>query len=143
MVRPDGMISVPLLGDISSAGLAPRELSGQLEQGFTKYVRNPQVTVVVQDPASSGYLRRVRVTGAVNQQLSVPYRQGLSVLDLVLESGGLTQFAKGSAALLYRKLDGKVKVYPVDLDGLLFDGHIEQNFDLAPGDVLTVPERSF
>lgn len=142
-VRPDGKISVPLIGDIRVAGETTREISRVLAQGFNEYVRNAQVTVIVLDPASGEYLRRVRVTGAVESPLSLPHQQGMTVLDLVLESGGLTEFASGNKSRLYRKVGDKIEVYPIYLQDILEKGALETNYVLAPADIVTVPERTF
>lgn len=142
-VRPDGKISVPLIGDVVAAGQTTRSISRTLSQGFNEYVRNAQVTVIVLNPASGEYLRRVRVTGAVNTPLSLPHQQGITVLDLVLESGGLTEFANGNKARLYRKVGDKIELYPVRLDDILQKGELDTNYRLAPADIVTVPERVF
>lgn len=142
-VRPDGKISVPLIGDVVAAGQTTRSISRTLSQGFNEYVRNAQVTVIVLNPASGEYLRRVRVTGAVNTPLSLPHQQGITVLDLVLESGGLTEFASGNKARLYRKVGDKIEVYPILLDDILQKGELDTNYRLAPADIVTVPERVF
>jgi polysaccharide export outer membrane protein len=106
-------------------------------------VRNPEVTVIVTNPASADFLRRVRVTGAVRTPISATYRQGMTVLDLVLQAGGLTEFAAPGNSRLYRTVDGRTKVYPIDLKGILEKGDLSTNYDLYPSDVVTVPERSF
>lgn len=142
-VRPDGKISVPLIGDVMAAGETTRSISRTLSQGFNEYVRNAQVTVIVLDPASGEYLRRVRVTGAVKGPLSLPHQQGMTVLDLVLESGGLTEYASGNKARLYRKVGEKIEVYPILLDDILEKGRLDTNYTLAPADIVTVPERAF
>lgn len=142
-VRPDGKISVPLIGDVMAAGETTSDISRNLSQGFNEYVRNAQVTVIVLDPASGEYLRRVRVTGAVKGPLSLPHQQGMTVLDLVLESGGLTEYANGNKARLYRKVGDKAEVYPILLDDILEKGQLETNYTLAPADIVTVPERAF
>jgi polysaccharide biosynthesis/export protein len=142
-VRPDGKISVPLIGDVMAAGESTKKLSVTLSQGFSDFVRNAQVTVIVLDPVSGEYLRRVRVTGAVSAPLSLPHQQGITVLDLVLEAGGVTEFASGNQAKLYRKVGDKVEVFPVHLNDILLKGKLETNYILAPSDIVTVPERSF
>lgn len=142
-VRPDGKISVPLIGDMIAAGKTTRELSSNLSDGFGEFIRNPQVTVIILNPASGEYLRRVRVTGAVETPISLPHQQGMTVLDLVLQSGGLTEFASGNKARLYRKTEDKMEVYPIFLDDILKKGRLETNYMLAPSDIVTVPERSF
>jgi polysaccharide export outer membrane protein len=142
-IRPDGKISVPLIGDVVAAGVTTAELSTSLEKGFSSFVRNSQVTVIVLDPSSGVYLRRVRVTGAVVQPISRSHQQGMTVLDLVLESGGVTAFSNPNKTKLYRKVNGKVEVFPINLDDILTKGILDTNYTLAPSDIVTVPERSF
>lgn len=142
-VRPDGMISTPLVGDIMAAGRATNQLAQDIRTKLASYVRNPEVTVIVTQASSSEFLRRVRVTGAVRTPTSVPYRDGMTVLDLVLLAGGTNEFASGNGAKLYRKTDGVVKVYPVYLGDILNDGKVESNYPLLPSDIVTVPERNF
>jgi len=142
-VRPDGKISSPLVGDVVAAGLSTEELAKVLTNKLATFVRNPEVTVIVANPASADFLRRVRVTGAVRTPLSVSYRQGMTVMDLVLQAGGLTEFASPGKARLYRTIEGKTKIYPVDLDDILQRGVLQTNYTLYPTDVVTVPERSF
>ena len=112
-VRPDGRISVPLIGDIAAVGRTADELADAIEAALKEYLRNPEVTVVIRNPVSSEYIGRVRITGSVNQPLSLPFRQGMTVMDLVLEAGGLTEFAKANDAKLYRKVNGELKTYSV------------------------------
>lgn len=142
-VRPDGKISVPLIGDVQAAGETTTQISRVLAQSLNEYVRNAQVTVIVLDPASGEYLRRVRVTGAVESPVSLPHQQGMTVLDLVLESGGLTEFASGNKSRLYRKVGDEVEVYPIYLSDILEKGALDTNYILAPADIVTVPERAF
>lgn len=142
-VRPDGKISVPLVGDVTAAGKSTQQLSSQLAEAFAAYVRNPQVTVIVREPVSANFLRRVRVTGAVGQPVSIAHQQGMTVLDLVVLAGGVTEFANANSAKLYRKYGDKIKVYPIKLDDILNKGGLETNYILSPADVITVPERLF
>lgn len=142
-VRPDGKISMPLIGDLPAADLTANQLSNNIVQGLSAYIRNPQVTVIVTNPSSTDFQRRVRITGAVNSPQSIPYREGMTVLDLVLLAGGPNNFASANKAKLYRKVDGVVKVYPIRLDDLINDGKIETNYLLQPSDIVTVPERAF
>ena len=95
------------------------------------------------NPSSSDFQRRVRITGAVSNPQSIPYREGMTVLDLVLLAGGPNQFASANKAKLYRKVGGELKVYPIKLDDLINDGEVETNYSLQPSDIVTVPERSF
>jgi polysaccharide export outer membrane protein len=131
------------VGDIVAAGLTTQELSTALTGKLSTYIRNPEVTVIVVNPTSADFLRRVRVTGAVRTPVSVSYRQGMTALDIVLQAGGLTEFAAPAKARLYRTVEGRTKVYPIDLDGILKRGDLTTNYPLYPSDVVTVPERSF
>jgi len=142
-VRPDGKVSIQLVGDIVAADRTAKELSADIAKLLEQYVRNPQVTVTVTNPASSDFRQRVRVTGAVNNPVSLPYRKGMTVLDVVLEAGNLSQFADGNNAKLYRETPEGVKAYPVLLDDLVNKGQMQTNYKLYPSDVITVPERVF
>ena len=140
-VRPDGMISVPLLGDVVAGGRTPAEVAKDIQDKLATYVRDPQVAVILSQLRSHEYLSRVRVTGAVRQPVSIPYRQGMTVLDAVLAAGGLTDFAAPDRSDLYRKTGEVTHRYPVRLDRILNNGDLSTNFNVAPGDVITVPER--
>ncbi|HEY0179424.1 MAG TPA: XrtA/PEP-CTERM system exopolysaccharide export protein [Dokdonella sp.] len=142
-VRPDGMISVPLIGDVAAGGRTPEEVSSEIAEKLKAYVRDPQVAVILTDLRSHEYLSRVRVTGAVRQPISVPYRQGMTVLDAVLAAGGTTEFASGDRTELYRKDGEATKAYAVRLDQILKKGDLSTNYPAQPGDVITVPERVF
>ena len=142
-VRPDGKVSMPLIGDILAADLTATELSDNIVKSLSSYVKSPQVTVIVANPSSSDFQRRVRITGAVRSPQSIPYREGMTVLDLVLLAGGPNEFASLNKAKLYRKTNDQVKVYPVKLDDLINDGKVETNYPLQPSDIVTVPERAF
>lgn len=142
-VRPDGMISVPLVGDILAAGKAPQELATVLTGKLENYVRNPQITVVVTNAPSSEFLHRVRVTGAVTNPTSLPYQKGMTIMDVVLVSGGLTPFADPNGAKLYRTTETGANVYPIKLKDILEKGDIKTNYPLLPGDIISIPERLF
>lgn len=142
-VRPDGKVSMPLIGDIMAANLTATQLSANIVKSLSGYVKSPQVTVIVANPSSSDFQRRVRITGAVRSPQSIPYREGMTVLDLVLLAGGPNEFASSNKAKLYRNINGELKVYPVKLDDLINDGEIETNYPLQPSDIVTVPERAF
>lgn len=142
-VRPDGMVSMPLIGDIMAANMTAAQLSLNIAKELGSYVKSPQVTVIVANPASSDFQRRVRITGAVRAPQSIPYREGMTVLDLVLLAGGPNEFASANKAKLYRKTGGEIKVYPVKLDDLINDGEVQTNYTLQPSDIVSVPERAF
>ena len=140
-VRPDGKITAPLVGDIQAGGRTPSEVAKDIQDKLASYVRDPQVAVILTDLRSHEYLSRVRVTGAVKQPVSIPYRQGMTVLDAVLAAGGTTEFAAPDRSELFRKEDGTTRSYPVRLDRIIGRGDLSTNFPVAPGDVITVPER--
>ena len=141
-VRPDGKISVPLVGDVVAGGRTPNEVAADIQEKLGAYVRDPQVAVMLTQLRSHEYLSRVRVTGAVRQPVSIPYRQGMTVLDAVLAAGGVTEFAAADRTDLYRRdAEGATHQYPVRLDRILGNGDLATNFAVAPGDVITVPER--
>jgi len=141
-VRPDGKISVPLVGDIAAGGRTPAEVGKDIQEKLGVYVRDPQVAVILTDLRSHEYLSRVRVTGAVRQPVSIPFRQGMTVLDAVLAAGGLTEFAAPDRSDLYRKSSDGTKTYEVRLDRILSRGDLSTNYKVAPGDVITIPERA-
>ena len=141
-VRPDGMISVPLLGDVKAGGRTPTEVSADIQTRLAEYVKSPQVAVILTELRSHEYLSRVRVTGAVRQPVSIPYRQGMTVLDAVLAAGGVTEFAAPNRSSLYRRSGDGTASYQVNLQEILNNGDLTTNFNVAPGDVITVSERT-
>lgn len=142
-VRPDGKISSPLAGDVVAAGRTTEELSKEMTETLSQYIRSPKVTVIVTNPQSATFLRRVRITGAVNSPKSIMYGQGITVLDLVLQAGGLTPFAVPNDAKLYRKTAAGLQSYPIYLTDILEKGLLETNYLLIPSDIITVPEGAF
>lgn len=142
-VRPDGKISMALIGDVLAADHTTTELADIIATRLQEYVKNPQVTVIVTSPNSASFQSRVRVTGAVQSPQSVAFSKGMTVLDLVLMAGGPNQFAIPNKSKLYRRVGGEIKVYPIYLDDILKSGKLETNYSLVPSDIVTVPERSF
>lgn len=142
-VRPDGKISMPLIGDVQAGGLTPSQVAQDIRQRLSRYVRDPQVSVIITQLRSHEYLSRVRVTGAVRQQVSLPFRQGMTVLDAVLAAGGINEFAAAGRTKLYRKVGTRTEVLDINLSGILNEGDLTTNVVLKPGDVITVPERLF
>ena len=140
-VRPDGKISMPLIGDVTAAGQSPDQVSKEIQDKLALYVREPQVAVILTELRSHEYLSRVRVTGAVRQPISIPYRPGMTVLDAVLAAGGVTEFASPDRSSLHRKNTDNTQSYDVRLDRILNRGDLSTNFTVSPGDVITVPER--
>lgn len=141
-VRPDGLISTPLAPDVVAAGRTPTELAQALEARLRKYVKEPNVTVMV-----TGFIgpsaRQVRVIGEVVQPLEIPYHQGLSLLDVMIAAKGLTPFAAGNRALLVRRGPRGAQTYNVRLKDLLKDGEVSEDVPLRPGDTVFVPEAWF
>jgi polysaccharide export outer membrane protein len=142
-VRPDGKISVPLVGDIQAGGMTPEEVAANIKQKLAYYIRDPNVTVTVSSLRSHEFLSRVRVTGAVRTPRSMPDRAGMTVLDAVLEAGGVNDFAAPNRTKLYRRGKTKTEVINIDLGDILNKGKLETNVELKPGDIITVPERLF
>jgi polysaccharide export outer membrane protein len=142
-VRPDGKISVPIIGDIEAGGHTASEVAESVKKRLSEYIREPNVAVIITELKSHEFLTRVRVTGAVRTPRSMPHRQGMTVLDAVLEAGGLNEFASANRAKLYRKVREKTEVFEVSLGDILARGRLETNLVLRPGDVITVPERLF
>jgi len=142
-VRPDGKISMSLIGDVLAADSTAEALADKINERLLEFIKNPQVTVIVSNPSSADFQARVRVTGAVTSPQSVPFRSGITVLDLVLIAGGVNQYAVADNAKLYRRVSGEIKVYRVNLDDILKYGKLDTNYMLMPSDIITVPERSF
>lgn len=142
-VRPDGKISVPLVGDVQAGGLTPEEVAAHIKQKLAYYIRDPNVTVIVANLRSHEFLSRIRVTGAVRTPISMQYRAGMTVLDAVLEAGGVNDFAAPNRTKLYRKGKTKTEVFDIELGDILYKGKLETNYELKAGDIITVPERLF
>ncbi len=142
-VRPDGQISLPLVGDAQAKGLTPEALSESLAKKLSKFIRTPNVTTIVTAANSAIYSNRIRITGAVNSPLSIPYFKDITVLDLVLEAGSLTEFANGDDAILYRKTPNGIESYSIHVDAILNEGNLTTNYYLRPSDILIIPERVF
>ncbi len=142
-VRPDGKIAVPLVGDVTAAGIAPEELADTIEAELANYIKSPNVTVILTALEGSAFLSRVRVTGAVEDNLSMTYHQGMTVLDAVLEAGGVTIYADSNRTKLHRRTDAGAQTYNINLKNILEKGDMTTNVQLKPGDVITVPESAF
>jgi polysaccharide biosynthesis/export protein len=141
-VRPDGKISTPLVEDLVAVGKTSSQLAREIEKALAEYIRSPQVNIIVTNPVST--FSHVKVIGEVANPQSVPYREGLTALDVVLAVGGLTQFAAGNRAKIVRKgEDGKDVEIKVRLESLVHKGKVSENVPLRPGDVLIVPASLF
>jgi len=142
-VRPDGKISVPLIGEIIAGGKTPSTVAAEITTRLSKFIIDPKVAVILEQLNSHAYLSRVRVTGAVQNQLSISFRQGMTVLDIVLEAGGLNEFASANSTKLFRKIKGKTEALNIHLSDILHDGDMKTNIAVQPGDILSIPERVF
>ena len=142
LVRPDGKISTPLVEDLQAAGKSPTELARDIEVMLSDYVRSPVVTVIMQGFVGDSE-QQIRVVGQAIEPKALQYRQGMTVLDVIIEVGGLAEFAAGNRAKSIRMTDdGEIEVR-VKLDDLINDGRTDQNVEMQPGDVLIIPESFF
>lgn len=140
-VRPDGRISVPLVEDIQALGRNPTDLARDIEKALSKFIRDPVVTVMVTS-FQGPYSEQIRVIGEAARPQAVPYRQNMTLLDVMVLVGGLTDFADGNSAVLVRGAEGG-KQYSVRLRDLIRRGDIAANVDVKPGDVLIIPQSWF
>jgi polysaccharide export outer membrane protein len=141
VVRPDGRISTPLVEDMVAVGKTPARLATDIETALAEFIRSPEVSVIVS--TALGTLSQVQVIGQVARPSGVPYRAGLRVLDVLLEVGGLTEFAAPNRARLIRTENQKERKIKVRLGDLLDDGDLSQNLELKPGDTIVVPQTWF
>lgn len=140
-VRPDGRISVPLVEDIQALGRNPTDLARDIEKALGKFIRDPVVTVMVSN-FQGPYSEQIRIIGEATRPQSLPYRQNMTLLDVMVLAGGLTDFADGNGAVLVRGAEGG-KQYRVRLRDLIKRGDISANVDVKPGDVLIIPQSWF
>jgi polysaccharide export outer membrane protein len=142
-VRPDGRISTPLIEDIVAAGKTPTQLAREIEGRLTKYVQDPNVTVIVRGFVGPSD-RQVRVIGEATDPIAIPYRDHMTLLDVMIATKGLTKYAAGNRAVIIRTdADGKRQTIKVRLSDLIKDGDITQNIEMNPGDTLIVPQSWF
>jgi polysaccharide biosynthesis/export protein len=140
-VRPDGFISTPLVEDLQAAGRNPTDLARDVEKALSKYSRDPIVTVVV-TAFTGASSEQIRIIGEAARPQAIPYRQAMTLLDVMIQVGGLTDFADGNNAVLVRGKDSG-KQYSVRLKDLIKRGDISANVDVRPGDVLIIPQSWF
>ena len=141
-VRPDGKISTPLVEDMVAEGKTPTELADDMEEVLKNYIRGPVVSVIVQE-FKGQFSEQIRVVGQANNPQALSYREGITVLDVMIEVGGLTQFAAGNKAKIIRRTGDTETEIPVRLSDLMKKGVIAQNTAMRPGDVLIIPESFF
>jgi polysaccharide biosynthesis/export protein len=141
-VRPDGLISTPLVENIPAAGKTASELGRDIETKLSEYVRSPKVNVIVTSFVGV-FGDQIRVVGQATKPQSLPYRANMTVLDVMIQVGGLAPFAAGNRAHIVRQVNGKSTEIPVRLNDLLNKGDINANVAVQPGDVLFIPESRF
>ena len=142
IVRPDGMITTSLVEDIPVSGKTPTQVAREIEQVLEQYIKSPIVTVSV-----SGFVgpftEQVRVIGEATNPMAVNYKEYMTLLDLMIQVGGLTEFANGNGAVLVRVQNGVQREYDIELDDLIREGNIRANVDILPGDIIIIPEDWF
>jgi polysaccharide biosynthesis/export protein len=141
-VRPDGRISSPLVDDIIADGKTPTELANDIKEVLSKVIKDPFVTVTVVDFVS-GYDQQIRVVGEATTPSALPYRSNMSILDVMIAVGGLTEFAAGNKTTIVRKTNGSEEHFNVRLEDLLKGGDINANVKVYPGDIIVIPESLF
>ena len=141
-VRPDGKISTSLVDDIDASGRTPTDLARSIEARLSEYVRDPIVTVIVQDFVGP-YSEQVRVIGEASQPKAINYRENMTLLDVMVAVGGLTEYADGNDARLIRVINGQQRQFGLKMGDLIRDGNIQANIDILPGDIIIIPEAWF
>ncbi|HKQ13543.1 MAG TPA: XrtA/PEP-CTERM system exopolysaccharide export protein [Steroidobacteraceae bacterium] len=142
VVRPDGKISTPQVEDLQAVNKTPSQLARDIEARLARYVRTPQVTVTLVTALNA--FNQIKIIGQVSKPQSIAYRTGMTVLDAILEVGGLTEFAAGNRTTLVRKDEkGKEQRIKVRVEDIVKKGKLEANRELKPGDVLIVPQSIF
>ena len=141
-VRPDGRISMPLIPDIIAAGKTPTELGKDLERLLKEYVQDPIVTVMVTNFIGP-FDRQVKVLGEATEPAAIPYRDGMTVLDVMIATRGLTRYAAGNSASIIRRAGAQQETIRVRLNDLIKNGDICQNVAMRPGDTLLIPQSWF
>ncbi len=142
-IRPDGKITMPLIGDVVAAGREPEQLAEDIKKQLSAYVKYPNVTVILMSLKGQEFLSRIRVTGSVATDISIAYQQGMTVLDAVLEAGSVDIYADANRTKLHRKTGSETVTYDIRLKDIMEKGDMKTNILLVPGDIITVPERFF
>jgi polysaccharide export outer membrane protein len=141
-VRPDGRISSPLVEDLMASGKTPTQLANNIEEILSKYIKDPFVTVTVVDFVG-GFQQQIRVVGEAATPQALPYRANMTLLDVMITVGGLTEFAAGNKAKIVRNEDGRQSELNVRINDLLKGGDISANVPVHPGDIIVIPESFF
>ena len=141
-VRPDGKITTPLVEDLQASGKTSTQLARDIEKALAKFIQQPVVTVIVTGFVGT-YDEQIRVVGQAARPQALAYRRDMSLMDVLIAVGGVTEFASGNRAVLIRKVNGQSQRLNVRLDDLIKDGDISANVSMRPGDVLVIPESFF
>lgn len=141
-VRPDGKITTPLVEDLQASGKHPSALARDIEKVLAAYIKDPAVTVIVTGFVGP-YDQQIRVVGEAAKPQALPYRERMTLLDVMIAVGGLTEFAAGNRTTLVRRVNGQEQSYELHVDDLIKDGDISANVYMLPGDVLIIPETWF
>jgi polysaccharide export outer membrane protein len=142
IVRPDGKITTPLIEDVPASGKTPTQLARDMEKELEVYVRNPVVTVMVNGFVGP-YTEQIRVVGQASRPQSLPYKDQMTLLDLMIAVGGLTEYADGNKAKVVRVVEGQWQEFGVRIDDLINGADISANSYMLPGDILIIPESWF
>ncbi|MFC3051204.1 XrtA/PEP-CTERM system exopolysaccharide export protein [Kordiimonas pumila] len=138
-VRPDGRLSIPLIDDLPATGKTPSQLARDIEEALGVYIQQPIVSIMVENFVGP-FSQQVRVVGEAASPQAIPYRANMTLLDVMIQVGGLTEFAAGDRATLVRFEEGEQKEYGLKIESLIRDGEIDANVKILPGDVLIIPE---
>ena len=141
-VRPDGRISTPLVEDMPAAGKTPTELARDIEEVLEEYIRTPTVNIIVEEFVGT-FGEQIRVVGQAAEPQALPYREGMTLLDVMIAVGGLGEFAAGNRGKVIRRTGDEQTEIRVRIDDLVNDGDIRQNLVMRPGDVVIIPEARF
>jgi polysaccharide biosynthesis/export protein len=141
-VRPDGQVSMPLVQDVAATGITPGALAREIEKRLAKYVTDPNVTVIPSRFVGP-FTYQVRVVGEAAVPRALPFRENMTLLDAMIETGGLTRYAAGNRATLVRTVNGAQESYQIFLDSLIKQGDIDANVALLPGDIIIIPQTYF
>src|SRR4051812_13490388 len=141
-VRPDGKVTVPLVEDMQASGKTPTQLARDIEQVLTRYIQSPVVSVTVTSFVGL-YSQQIRVIGEATKPQALPYRENMTLLDVMAVVGGITEFADGDRASILRTVEGKSQQFGVRLTSLLKRGDLSANVQMRPGDVLVIPQSFF
>ena len=141
-VRPDGRISMPLIEDLPAAGKTPTQLARDIEKRLAKFIKDPVVTVMV-TTFNGPHSRQIRVVGEAARPQAIAYRDNMTLLDVMVAVGGVTEFAAGNRATVIRVINNQQKQFSIRIADLIKEGDVSANVRMLPGDVVIIPESWF